>query len=249
MPEILLIDAEQPFAGDLSSSLTEKGFSVTQVEDGKAALEKARGSAPDLIVLCVELPKMSGYSVCNKLKKDDALKKIPLIITSKEATPETFEQHKKLKTRAEEYLLKPFAADDLMGKMGSHIDLPDGAGNGEAEGDDAFDALDALGGDEEISLDEDLDLDDGLELLEDDASLESGPPEAPPPTGEEEIPDLDDEMLALDNLDLPADEGEEADEAPESLDDLDSFDAAFEELAPTPEEEERGPRRVRRSAR
>ncbi len=79
------------------------------VADGKEGLDKASADRPDAIILCVELPKMSGYSICNKLKKDDQLKSIPLIITSREATHETFEQHKKLKTRAEAYLIKPFA--------------------------------------------------------------------------------------------------------------------------------------------
>jgi DNA-binding response OmpR family regulator len=42
--------------------------------DGKEGLELARVDRPDAIVLCVELPKMSGYSICNKLKKDDGLR-------------------------------------------------------------------------------------------------------------------------------------------------------------------------------
>ncbi|HEY4222800.1 MAG TPA: response regulator, partial [Myxococcota bacterium] len=109
MAGILLIDAEQPFADQLAGSLKGRGFAVKLLDDGKDGLDYARDNRPDLIILCVELPKMSGYSICNKLKKDNDLKGIPLIITSKEATPETFAQHKKLKTRAEDYLIKPFS--------------------------------------------------------------------------------------------------------------------------------------------
>src|SRR5262249_47470899 len=56
-----------------------------------------------------------------KLKKDSALKNVPLIITSAEATPETFEHHKKLKTRAEEYLKKPFSPNDLVKVLRGYV--------------------------------------------------------------------------------------------------------------------------------
>ena len=151
MSGILLIDAEQPFADQMVGALRARGFAVKHLDDGKDGLDFARDTRPDLIVLCVELPKMSGYSICNKLKKDGDLKNIPLLITSKEATPETFAQHKKLKTRAEEYLIKPFSEADLLEKIGSLIPMPAGGASSVDEpssGLDAFDALDSLGGEQ-----------------------------------------------------------------------------------------------------
>jgi CheY-like chemotaxis protein len=117
MAGILLIDAEQPFSDQMAAALRSRGYPVKLVDDGKDVVEQAMADRPDLIVLCVELPRMSGYSICNKLKRDGDLKPIPLIITSKEATPETFAQHRKLKTRAEEYLIKPFTDADLADKI------------------------------------------------------------------------------------------------------------------------------------
>jgi CheY-like chemotaxis protein len=161
---ILFIDAEQPFADQMVGSLKSKGFTVKLLDDGKDGLDYARDAKPDLIVLCVELPKMSGYSICNKLKKDNDLKGIPLIITSKEATPETFAQHKKLKTRAEDYLIKPFADGELVEKIGALIPLPAGGAAATASGGDSFDALDGLsaelglgsagGGESDMKLDD-----------------------------------------------------------------------------------------------
>ena len=90
--KILLIESDGAFAQETSAAIEARGVEVRVTADGKEALELARAEHPDLIVLCVELPKMSGYSVCNKLKKDDQLKAIPLVIMSGEATPETFEQ-------------------------------------------------------------------------------------------------------------------------------------------------------------
>ncbi|MFZ9885875.1 MAG: response regulator [Myxococcota bacterium] len=198
MSGILLIDAEQPFASDLVAALKTEGYAVTQLDDGKEGLEVARDQRPSLIVLCVELPKMSGYSICNKLKKDADLRDIPLIITSKEATPETFAQHKKLKTRAEDYLIKPFEPGALLEKVAALAPVQ-GVTGGPSE-------LDV----EAISLEADL---DGLSSLRDDddgldadallAGLDSGPDEALAGDDEEALLDS---LGADDGLGLGADE-------------------------------------------
>jgi CheY-like chemotaxis protein len=125
MPKtILLIESDSPFAREMADALEARGFGVRVSGDGKEGLELARDLRPDAVVLCVELPRMSGYSVCNKLKKDEALRSIPLVVISAEATPETFEQHRKLKTRAEDYLIKPFPADTLVERVGALVGLP-----------------------------------------------------------------------------------------------------------------------------
>ena len=71
---------------------------------------------PALIILSVE-PRKVGYAICNKLKRSPSLRDIPLILISSEETLATFEQHKKLKSRADEYLLKPLDAADLLAKV------------------------------------------------------------------------------------------------------------------------------------
>jgi CheY-like chemotaxis protein len=126
MPKkILLIENDSAFAAGLTEALEANGFEVRLTGDGKEGLEFARDWAPDAIVLCVELPGMSGYLVCQKLKKDDALKALPLVLTSAEATEETFEKHRTLKARADEYLLKPYAPAALVEKLGALIGLPE----------------------------------------------------------------------------------------------------------------------------
>src|SRR5512136_2281337 len=105
---VLVVESEASFAATIKSALEELGLAVDITADGAMALQLAKNTPPALIILCVELPKMSGYSICNKLKKNPDLKGIPLGIMSAEATPDIFEQHKKLKTRAEDYLIKPF---------------------------------------------------------------------------------------------------------------------------------------------
>ncbi len=120
---VLIIDAEDAFVDDLASGLRAKGIEATVTGDGSAGLDLAHINIPSAIVLCVELPKMSGYSVCTKLKKDAALKSVPLIMTSADATQEMFDHHKRLKTRAEEYLKKPFTTDDLVHILGNYLEF------------------------------------------------------------------------------------------------------------------------------
>src|SRR5262249_22166428 len=127
---VLIIDSDEAFGRRLAEILRPYGFRAELTGDGNQGLAMAKDLVPQLILLAVELPKMSGYSICNKLKKSSDLKDIPLVIMSSEATPETFEQHKKLKTRAEEYLIKPCAPAELLGKVGSVLTL------GAAEGGD-----------------------------------------------------------------------------------------------------------------
>jgi CheY-like chemotaxis protein len=125
--KILLIENDSSFAASIARPLEAAGFDVRVTGDGKEGLELARDWSPEAIVLCVELPGMSGYLVCQKLKKDGALKALPLVLTSSEATEETFEKHKTLKARADEYLLKPYDPDALIEKLGALIGLPEGA--------------------------------------------------------------------------------------------------------------------------
>ncbi|HEY4013217.1 MAG TPA: response regulator [Polyangiaceae bacterium] len=112
--KVLVFESDPAFAGELRSEFGKLGCSTTVVDDGNFGLQQAATEKPDLILLAIELPRMNGFSVCNKLKKDPGLKDVPLIIMSTESSDETFEQHKKLRTRAEDYVHKPIAFGELL---------------------------------------------------------------------------------------------------------------------------------------
>ena len=122
--KILLIEADADFAGELTGSLEEAGFEVRVTGDGKEGFEAAQDYGPDAIVLAAELPGTSGYLLCQRLKKDDLLKSVPLVLTSGEATAETFEKHRQLKVRAQAYLLKPFSPADLIDRLSELVPGP-----------------------------------------------------------------------------------------------------------------------------
>jgi CheY-like chemotaxis protein len=121
--KVLVFESDAAFAGELRSELTKYGCTTTVVDDGNVGLQQAATDKPDLILLSIELPRMNGFSVCNKLKKDPALKDVPLIIMSSESSEETFEQHRKLRTRAEDYVHKPIAFGELMKHIQAHVSL------------------------------------------------------------------------------------------------------------------------------
>ena len=212
--KILIIEADRDFAQELSRSLTGRGISVSVAGDGKEGLELVKQERPDLIVLCVELPAMSGYSVCNKLKKDPDLKDIPLIIMSSEATPDTFQQHKKLKTHADEYLIKPFQPQQLVDIIGGLVGLP-GGGAAPAHHDG--------GGDVDIKLDDHA-------IVEEEIAIDGG-------QVEEEISLTEEDLGHLVQSDAHAAAPAPAHSKDGDVfreDDLKFLDSAFENIIDTP---------------
>jgi CheY-like chemotaxis protein len=114
---VLIFESDPSFAHELESGLQDAGCETTVADDANVGLQIAATQKPDLILLTIELPRMNGFSVCNKLKRDPNLQSVPLIIMSSDSTEETFEQHRRLRTRAEEYLHKPVTVDQLLPLM------------------------------------------------------------------------------------------------------------------------------------
>src|SRR4051794_28095716 len=120
---VYVVDADGNLNAHLVGELGRYGFRVEAAADSNELMQR-KDDLPSLIVLCID-PKRTGWAVCNRLRKSTTLKATPLIITSAEATEKDFEDHKKLKTRAEEYLHKPFAVEALAEKIGGLIGMPD----------------------------------------------------------------------------------------------------------------------------
>jgi CheY-like chemotaxis protein len=260
--KILLIESDGAFAQELADALEARGLQARVTGDGKEGLDLAKVDRPDCIVLCVELPKMSGYSICNKLKKDDQLKTIPLVIISAEATSETFDQHRKLKTRAEEYLIKPFGAATLLQKLAGLVELPPEPEAAEEmvtldevtlEDVEELDAGAGLAAAADAAVEEDDDLkllDDAFEnlaspdpttmitALTDGASAERAATPAPEPEPEPEALGLSADADGPSEVDRLGDEADAALAALGADDDLDLAAAAEalldEELPPAP---------------
>jgi CheY-like chemotaxis protein len=116
--KILIFESDQTFADELRTGFSRLGCEVSVVDDATQGLQQAAKDKPDLILLAVELPRSNGFSVCNKLKRDPSLQAVPVVILSQDSTDETFEQHRRLRGRAEDYIHKPIAFDALLARAG-----------------------------------------------------------------------------------------------------------------------------------
>ena len=119
---LLCVEPDPAALKSLSATLAPYGFVVTNINNGDEAVEWGRKNLPAIIIVSVE-PKKVGYAICNKLKRSADLKNIPLILTSSDEVPAKFEQHKTFKLRADEYIFKPFDADELCRKVDKLVGL------------------------------------------------------------------------------------------------------------------------------
>ncbi len=147
----LCIEPDTATADQISKLLTPNGFQVKNIPSGEEAMEWGRSHKPSVIVLSVE-PKKVGYAICNKLRRSPSLREVPLVLISSEETQAVLDQHRKLKAHADEYMLKPFAAKDLLVKIGGLLQLS----LTEPAEDDEVHELDA---DSDIVMAEDDDVD------------------------------------------------------------------------------------------
>ena len=110
-PLILVAEDERDIRDLIVFTLQISGFQVVDVPNGEEAVNKATEILPDLILMDVRMPKMTGYEACDALKRQESTQDIPVIFLS--AKGQEAEINTGLKMGAEEYLLKPFAPDEL----------------------------------------------------------------------------------------------------------------------------------------
>jgi len=127
---VLVFDSDAAFAAGVRQNFERMGLAVDVANDGPSGLELASAHRPSLILLSIELPGMNGFLVCKKIKKMAELEHVPLVIMSSEVDQETFEQHKKLRTRANEYIRKPIEFPALMNVIKRYVQTGTAPANG-----------------------------------------------------------------------------------------------------------------------
>jgi two-component system, cell cycle response regulator DivK len=117
MPKILLVEDNEMNRDMLSRRLQRKGYSVITAEDGEKGLLLARSEMPDLILMDISLPVMSGWEVTRLLKADEATRNIPIIALTAHAW--ITDREKALEAGCDEYDTKPVEFARLSEKMDS----------------------------------------------------------------------------------------------------------------------------------
>jgi DNA-binding response OmpR family regulator len=109
---MILVAEDDPDIRDLLTFTLEfAGYEVKSVNNGEDAVRLARRDDPDLILLDVRMPRMTGYEACSLIRADPNLSHIPILFLSVKG--QDTEVLAGMKAGAEEYLIKPFVPDQL----------------------------------------------------------------------------------------------------------------------------------------
>jgi DNA-binding response OmpR family regulator len=115
MARILIAEDEPDIRELVAFTLRFAGHEVTTASNGEEALHQALQVIPDLILMDVRMPKMTGYDACRAMKLESSIKEIPVVFLS--AKGQDSEIQTGIEAGAEDYLLKPFAPDQLVERV------------------------------------------------------------------------------------------------------------------------------------
>jgi len=123
MKKILVIDDLPENVFILQDRLVQEGYEVITAYDGNGGIGKAYSELPDLILLDVMMPDISGFEVCKILVNDERTKHIPIILVTARAGAEDTKEG--LEAGAFDYIKKPFNRVELMARVKSALKLSD----------------------------------------------------------------------------------------------------------------------------
>lgn len=110
--KILIVEDDLALADVLSFTLRRAGFTVATAHDGLAALQTWQASAPNLVLLDLNLPKLDGLSVCRRLREESD---VPIIMLTVRGSDEDVVQG--LELGADDYIVKPFSPSQLVARV------------------------------------------------------------------------------------------------------------------------------------
>ena len=118
---VLVADDNADMRQYLERLLVGAGYRVAAVNDGEAALETARRTAPDLVISDVMMPRLDGFSLLAGIRGDDTIRDIPVVLLSARAGEES--KVEGLRAAADDYLVKPFSARELLARVEANLKL------------------------------------------------------------------------------------------------------------------------------
>ncbi|MBD1835302.1 hybrid sensor histidine kinase/response regulator [Cyanobacteria bacterium FACHB-472] len=119
--DILIVDDTPDNLRFLSSLLLDEGYNVRKATNGQMALTAVKTVPPDLILLDVNMPQMSGYEVCELLKKDSQSSSVPVIFLS--ALDDVMDKVKAFKVGGVDYITKPFKIEEVLARIQNQLTI------------------------------------------------------------------------------------------------------------------------------
>ena len=126
MAKILIAEDERDIRDLITFTLRFAGHEVIATSNGEEAFHTAIKEIPDLILLDVRMPRMTGYEACERIKDDEHTRHIPVVFLS--AKGQDSEVQTGLEAGATEYILKPFSPDQLTERIRAILAQKNGAG-------------------------------------------------------------------------------------------------------------------------
>jgi phosphoserine phosphatase RsbU/P len=119
--DILIVDDTPANLRLITEMLRDRGFKTRPVLSGKLALQAAKSSPPDLVLLDISMPELDGYEVCEQLKTDARMREVPVIFLS--ARDETIDKVRAFRAGAVDYISKPFHIEEVEARVNVHLKL------------------------------------------------------------------------------------------------------------------------------
>ena len=120
--KVMIIEDNQLNQRIADMIIKQLGHDTVQVFEGKKAFEIAKQEKPDLVILDIKMPDISGVEICKSLKADDELKNVPVIVVTSLSSDEDKEQIVK-ETGCDNYIAKPFFPDLFATTIGRYIPI------------------------------------------------------------------------------------------------------------------------------
>ncbi len=115
MIKVLVVEDDFSLAENLEMLLKTKGFDVALAPDGQVGLEKALTYMPDIVLLDIMIPRVSGFEVCRRLRSGEKTKHIKILMTT--GLDRVADVEKAFSAGAADYLVKPFDGARLFKKI------------------------------------------------------------------------------------------------------------------------------------
>jgi two-component system phosphate regulon response regulator PhoB len=115
MRKVLLIEDDKVAAELIRETLVSDGFEVTWISDGTSGLAQVRKSPPDLLLLDLMLPRMSGLDICKQVRADENLNRLPILMLT--ARGDEMDRVVGLEVGADDYVTKPFSPRELAARV------------------------------------------------------------------------------------------------------------------------------------
>jgi DNA-binding response OmpR family regulator len=125
MPRVLVVDDEPNILLSLEFLMQQASFEVTTAEDAEQAQALISRQVPDLILLDISLPGMSGFDLLEQLRADEATRSLPVVMLT--AHGREVEKEKGMALGASDYITKPFSTRELVSRVQTLL----GNGNGD----------------------------------------------------------------------------------------------------------------------